>query len=356
MSETAKDSKPTEPDSKTDPPSDATGPKKFHNGWTRELENLFAEWADKASCYRWMHEKTGRMYHTSDQSLSFPVIILSTVTGAANFAMSSISNDPTIKNYVQLGLGGLSILTGIISTIANRLAYASSAEAHRVASISWGKFNRLIVIELSLHPDERMESFAFMKMFRIELDRLIEQSPSIPESIINSFIYEFKEFTDIKKPDITGDLEHTRVFSDNNSKLKRIAEDAAMTLAQKKGVLKQLVLDDLDGKIRKIIQEVALRGSIATNPFVPSSNNSSPKGSPNIKLPHSSPTMSVIVDATIPTNTFERSKGVSSASDSYVIDFSSSGPTGPSGPYVPILNPLPHKPAESSEDESDGKK
>jgi hypothetical protein len=132
-----------------------------------------------------------------------------------------------------------------------------------------------------------------------------------------------------------------------------------MTLAQKKGVLKQLVLDDLDGKVRKIIQEVALRGSIATNPFVPSSNTSSPKSNvvtPNIKLPHNNPTLSVIADATIPTNTFERSKGVSSASDSYVIDFSSSGPTGPSGPYVPILNPLPHKPAESSEDESDGKK
>jgi hypothetical protein len=368
MSETAKDSK-------TDPPSDATGPKKFHNGWTRELENLFAEWADKASCYRWMHEKTGRMYHTSDQSLSFPVIILSTVTGAANFAMSSISNDPNIKNYVQLGLGGLSILTGIISTIANRLAYASSAEAHRVASISWGKFNRLIVIELSLHPDERMESFAFMKMFRIELDRLIEQSPSIPESIINAFIYEFKEFTDIKKPDITGDLEHTRVFSDNNSKLKRIAEDAAMTLAQKKGVLKQLVLDDLDGKVRKIIQEVALRNSMATNPFVSSSNNGSPtkgspnkgsptkgsptKGSPNmgsaslnIKIPHTSPTLSVVAEATIPTNTFERMKG--NTSDSYVIDMNSSGPTGPSVPYVPVLNPLPHK--VESEDESNGKK
>lgn len=338
MSEVAKDSKPTGPDSV---PSDATGPKKFHNGWTRELENLFAEWADKASCYRWMHEKTGRMYHTSDQSLSFPVIILSTVTGAANFAMSSISDDPVIKNYVQLGLGGLSILTGIISTIANRLAYASSAEAHRVASISWGKFNRLIVIELSLHPDERMESFAFMKMFRIELDRLIEQSPSIPESIINAFIYEFKEFTDIKKPDITGDLEHTRVFSDNNSRLKRIAEDAAMTLAQKKGVLKQIVLDDLDAKVRKIIQEVALRSSIAVNPFVPPRSNN---GLPNIKIPHSSPTLSLIAEATIPSNTFERMKRNKSSSDNYVIDMNSSGPTGPNAPNL------------ESEDESNGKK
>jgi len=109
-----------------------------------------------------------------------------------------------------------------------------------------------------------MEAFAFMKMFRIELDRLIEQSPTIPEAVINNFIYEFKETLDVKKPDITGDLEHTRVFSDSNTRLKQLAQDAAMTLNLKKGILKQLVLDDLDAKIRKMVASAsANRGSPA---------------------------------------------------------------------------------------------
>jgi len=251
------------------------------NGWTKELEVLFAEWADKAACYRWMHDKTGRMYQARDQGFMFPIIILSTVGGAANFAMNSISQDPTIQKYIQLGLGGLSIATGILTTIANRLGYASSSEAHRGASISWGKFNRLIVIELSLHPDERMEAFAFMKMFRIELDRLIEQSPIIPEAIINSFIYEFKETLDVKKPDITGDLEHTRVFSDSNTRLKQLAQDAAMTLNLKKGILKQLVLDDLDAKIRKVVKSVNKPGS--TSSSTASSTSGTPSFSINIR-------------------------------------------------------------------------
>ena len=156
--------------------------KRFNNGWTKELEHLFAEWADKAACYRWMHERTGRIFYQSDQSLMFPIIILSTVTGAANFALGSVVNDPTIKNYAQLGLGGLSIISGILTTIANRLGYASGSEAHRTAAISWGKFNRLIGIELSLHPKERMDAFAFMKMFRVELDRLILSSSPQPMS------------------------------------------------------------------------------------------------------------------------------------------------------------------------------
>jgi len=229
--------------------------KRFNNGWTKELEHLFAEWADKAACYRWMHERTGRIFYQSDQSLMFPIIILSTVTGAANFALGSVVNDPTIKNYAQLGLGGLSIISGILTTIANRLGYASGSEAHRTAAISWGKFNRLIGIELSLHPKERMDAFAFMKMFRVELDRLIEQSPSIPENVIKAFIVEFKSATDVKKPDIAGELEHTKVFVDNGSRLQKIAQEAAVNIAYKKGILKQLVLSDLDSKIKKIADE-----------------------------------------------------------------------------------------------------
>jgi hypothetical protein len=231
--------------------------KRFNNGWTKELEELFAEWADKAACYRWMHERTGRIFYQSDQSLMFPIIILSTVTGAANFALGSVVNDPTIKNYAQLGLGGLSIISGILTTIANRLGYASGSEAHRTAAISWGKFNRLIGIELSLNPNERMDAFAFMKMFRVELDRLIEQSPSIPENVITAFVVEFKTSTDVKKPDIAGELEHTKVFKDTGTRLKKIAQEAAVNIAYKKGLLKQIVLDDLDGKVRKIAEESA---------------------------------------------------------------------------------------------------
>jgi hypothetical protein len=242
--------------------------KRFNNGWTKELEHLFAEWADKAACYRWMHERTGRIFYQSDQSLMFPIIILSTVTGAANFALGSVVNDPTTKNYAQLGLGGLSIISGILTTIANRLGYASGSEAHRTAAISWGKFNRLIGIELSLHPKERMDAFAFMKMFRVELDRLIEQSPSIPENVISAFVVEFKTATDVRKPDIAGELEHTKVFVDTGSRLQKIAQEAAVNIAYKKGILKQMVLTDLDGKIKKIADETlksaASAASLAT--------------------------------------------------------------------------------------------
>lgn len=212
-----------------------------------------AEWADKAITYRWMHERTERIFASKDLGFMFPVIILSTVTGAANFALDSVVEDPEYKKYAQLGLGGLSIMTGIISTIANRLGYGSRSEAHKGAAVQWGKFQRLIAIELSLHPDERSDCMAFLKACRNELDRLIEQSPTIPQPVIEECRQEFKKYPKVRKPEIVGDIDTTHIFVDTNSRLKKLAQEASITIQQKKGVLKQLVLDDLEPRIQRVI-------------------------------------------------------------------------------------------------------
>ena len=232
--------------------------KKFLNGWTHELEDLIADWADKAACYRWMHEQTSKQYQGRDRYFNIPVIILSGVTAGANFALGSIfePDDITNKKWAQLGLGGASLITGIIQTLANFYGYAKGAEANRVAGISWGKFNRQLCIEMRVHPDERMDSTNFLKMFRIELDRLIEQSPVIPDNIIKEFNRLFKN-TEIVKPEITGILEHTRVYKDTGARLKRIAAEATIALHYRRGVIKQLVVDDLETKTRNTAIEEA---------------------------------------------------------------------------------------------------
>lgn len=232
--------------------------KKFHNGWTKELETMIADWADKAACYRWMHEETSRRFSGRDRSLTLPVIILSTLTGTANFALDGFF-DPASENkkYAQSAIGGLSILAGIITTIATKLGYATSAEAHRVAAVSWGKFNRNLCIEMNLNPDERIESIAYLKMFRIELDRLIDQSPPIPKEVIQEFNKIFKNAVDVVKPEITGILNHTKVFQDTGARLKRLAAEATVALHYKKGVIKQMVMDSLEEKTRSAAIEAA---------------------------------------------------------------------------------------------------
>ena len=233
-------------------PAEVAKPRKFLNGWTPELDDLMAEWADKAACYRWMHERTEKIFSRNDRMITIPVIILSTLTGTANFGLTSIFGDnKSAASLATLAIGGVSIIAGIITTLGNFLRYAQGSEAHRVSSISWGKFNRLICVELRLNPNERMDSMSFLKICRIELDRLIEQSPPIPDNVIAAFRNEFGSSVDVKKPDIAAAIEHTKAFKDNGARLKKMATEAAIMIAQKKGVLKQMVVSDLDIRIRE---------------------------------------------------------------------------------------------------------
>jgi hypothetical protein len=233
-------------------PADAPKPKKFLNGWTPELDDLMAEWADKAACYRWMHERTEKIFSRNDRFITIPVIILSTLTGTANFGLNSIFGDnKSAASLATLAIGGVSIIAGIITTLGNFLRYAQGSEAHRVSSISWGKFNRLITVELRINPNERMDSMSFLKICRIELDRLIEQSPPIPDSVIAAFRNEFGSSIDVKKPDIAAAIEHTKAFKDNGARLKKMAAEEAIMIQQKKGVLRQLVVSDIDVRIKE---------------------------------------------------------------------------------------------------------
>lgn len=186
--------------------------KKKNNGWTSEQEDLMANWSDIASCYRLLHDRTEKRYNKFNMAMTIPVIMLSTMTGTANFGMGSLFGDDTAsQKFANLAIGGVSLIAGLMTTLGNFLRFAQNMESHRVASVAWGKFQRQIAVELALHPEERHDSLDFLKICRNELDRLIEQSPAIPEIIISRFEKQFSTST-IKKPDICNHLERTSIY------------------------------------------------------------------------------------------------------------------------------------------------
>ena len=58
-------------------------------------------------------------------------------------------------------IGSINIIVGILTTIQQYLKISELNEAHRVSSIAWDKFARNIKIELSKHPNERVEAKSF---------------------------------------------------------------------------------------------------------------------------------------------------------------------------------------------------
>ena len=234
-----------------------TAPKRFMNGWSKEQDQLMADWADIAGCYRWMHDRAEKKYYVANLRMTVPVIVLSTLTGTASVGLSSIANgDKDLEKYLNFGIGGVSLIAAIITTLNNTLKYAQLSEANRVATIAWGKFQRLISVELALNPLERMDSLDFLKICRADLDRLIEQSPPIPDDVISAFENEFKDTTTLRRPDICHHgLDHTRIYDNSKARLKNLTSDAAIFLLQKKKMLRQEIVPDLNRMIESAVSD-----------------------------------------------------------------------------------------------------
>lgn len=184
--------------------------------WSRQHEQILVEWADKAICYRWLHSESHTNYSFKNTWFTVPVIIMSTLTGTANFAQERIPQD--IQPIYSIIVGSINILAGIITTIQQFLKISELNEAHRVSSISWDKFYRNVKLELSKSRIERMPAYQMLKISKEEYDRLMETSPSIDKKIISKFKTKFitnkdsQQFIDIYKPEICDTIESTKNF------------------------------------------------------------------------------------------------------------------------------------------------
>jgi hypothetical protein len=273
----------------------------IHFSWTAEHEAILIEWADKAMCNRWLHSKSNALYSYLNAWYTIPVIVISTVTGTANFAQERVP--VAYQNYFAMIVGGFNIMAGIITTIQQFLKITQLNEAHRVSAIAWDKFYRNIKIELAKHPDERMDVTHMIKMNKEEYDRLVETSPNIPERIVKLFNTSFKNADEVKsiaKPEICDVLIATEKFknkwnSDENiiktvkkNELKQKFKETISKTEDEKNILlvqtfKQTffdinnrfpidseIIDNLKDKLdveilEKIINDI--KGSITVNDF-----------------------------------------------------------------------------------------
>jgi len=181
--------------------------------WSDEIEDLLSEWGEVSLCYQYLHSFSQRKYKKKYHHFQIPIIILSTLTGTANFATESyVPND--YKQGFSAGVGSLNLLCGILGTLLSFLRYSEVYEGHRISALAWAKLSRNIEIELSLHQKKRKPCRDFLKVMRSEYDNLMESSPTIDLDVINLFNKKFEgKYPNIRKPVIVNGLREIVPFN-----------------------------------------------------------------------------------------------------------------------------------------------
>ena len=183
-------------------------PEQHH--WCPKQEKLLVGWAEKAAGYRWLHNYSRMFYKKQNDWLSYPCIIISSITGVGGFAVLS-PNDQTMSDSkkqqiiaVQYFFAFLNVLAGILTSVSKFNNSTKMMETHSAMCVQWSKFYRNIEMELSLETEHRGEVNEFVTKCRQEYDRLLDDSPDIPSNSIDAFNMTFPDKEN--KPDVCNGL------------------------------------------------------------------------------------------------------------------------------------------------------
>ena len=169
--------------------------------WTPEQQRLLINWAEKATGYAWLHNRSVNYFKNRNLYIAIPASFFGYIAGATSFISSG---DSSI--YLSTVIGVCGILAGLLTNFQEIFTFKELGEQHRISALRFLSFFRDISCELSIHPDHRTDPIEYITMKRMELDKLLEQSPMPPQSIIEEFNRKFKK-VQIHKPDLANNLQ-----------------------------------------------------------------------------------------------------------------------------------------------------
>ena len=186
------------------------------SSWNTGQEILLKSISERANCMRWLHTHCYYYFENANFYLTIPNVVISTLNGGFTMSLTSLFPDPEGQKAATTIIGLISIFSAMLITMNQYIKSQQLMESHRAAALSQGKLYRMVSNELALRRDQRTNALEFLKIVRLEQDRLENMSPNILPSIIQQFNIQFKD-RHIEKPEIAGDLDAVHINIRNKS-------------------------------------------------------------------------------------------------------------------------------------------
>jgi hypothetical protein len=175
--------------------------------YTESELRLLDSWKERAGGWRWLHYNAMNNYKNINSRYVYSSIVLSTLAGAGGFSTAGTSdslntNMGRIQFYMGYVIGATNVIIGLINSFMRFGKAAEKTELHASAAMQYAMLYRLIETELNLSDEHKRNDLVVT--VRQEMDRLLSQSPSIPQKIVDEFNRTFPDM--MNKPDVCNGL------------------------------------------------------------------------------------------------------------------------------------------------------
>lgn len=220
---------------------DSVVKKRVADSWNPDQERILKIWAEKASGWAWLHDKSARFFNQLTNKYMYPSIVLSTVSSGIGFSMYGSVNFQSTSKYMVVVIGCMNLMSALLASLQKFARSTEKAELHSHMHKLFSSYCRKIVMELALQPCDRKECVEFCKTCRDEYDKLVTDSPEIPNEIIADFKNIFKTAKHV--PEIANGLVH---FHDFKVTQEGIEWDRRRSKDVPRGTALQKIITEMD--------------------------------------------------------------------------------------------------------------
>ena len=173
--------------------------------YTEDEMDLLREWREKVAGWRWLHYESMTLYKRLNTRYVYASILLSTLAGAGSFTTGGGGGSSSMgisDRHISLIIGAVNVIISLLNSVQRFTKAAEKTELHASAAMQYAMIYRFIDTELQLSDKHQRQDL--IQYVRQEIDRLLSQSPLIPDKIIRRFN---ATFPDTKhKPDVCAGI------------------------------------------------------------------------------------------------------------------------------------------------------
>jgi hypothetical protein len=157
--------------------------------WTEQHEKLLNNWRMKLYAQMWLQHKSMYYFNSVNNWLTYPTIIISSLSSATLFSTNSAAAKYTI--------GALSLATAIITGLTRHIKPAERTQQHATALLQYQEMIHTITTCLNLPMDMREEPQLFIRDIETKMKTWNEKQAMPPPHIVALFERQYGEIDKI---------------------------------------------------------------------------------------------------------------------------------------------------------------